>query len=706
MKGTISINSFIAAALLTFSVGDLAAASLGTAFTYQGRLAEGTNGANGNYDLIFGLYESDTSVNSLTSPLTNRLVVVRNGLFMTTLDFGAGMLNSTNAWLEISVRTNGSGAFTTLAPRQNLTPVPSSVRAAYADALSGVLPTLGLAGTYSNFLTFNNPANNFTGNGSGLTAVNANTLGGMASDNFWQLGGNAGSVAGVNFVGTADDRPLEFKVNGQRALRLEPNPSGAPNVIAGAADNYVTSGSYAPQGSGGLTIGGGTSNRISSVWDTCLLNTIGGGGTNIIHQGNAGPYAHTIGGGMRNTIRADYACAIGGGADNSIGFDNFGATIGGGLSNAIDGNGATIAGGSDNVIRDWLPGEGYGAIGGGSGNSIGYASLYGWIGGGSNSTILGLSKYTSIGGGASNTNGGWYATLSGGRENLLDADYGVIGGGYLNFIQDNGFSAVAGGFSNSVSGLSGYAMIGGGSGNSISNALYATVSGGLSNSVYGDFSTIPGGQNNFATKYAFAAGYRAKAIHQGAFVWASGNTRDYPSDTDNSFNIYAAGGVQIEYGGQDPDGTGLKWLVLASRTPGRVINVSNGAYLSEGGSWVDVCDRNAKKDFEAVNGREVLERVAKLPLSTWSYRSGTEPARHLGPVAQDFHAAFGLGADDKHIAALDSSGVALAAIQGLNQKLEETVKAQDNEIKELKQTVDELRMQVNALVQKSHEGDQ
>lgn len=67
-------------------------------------------------------------------------------------------------------------------------------------------------------------------------------------------------------------------------------------------------------------------------------------------------------------------------------------------------------------------------------------------------------------------------------------------------------------------------------------------------------------------------------------------------------------------------------------------------------------------------------KVAQLPIQTWAYKSDPH-TKHLGPVAQDFHAAFGLGTDDKHIATVDADGVAVAAIQGLNQKLEEEIRA-------------------------------
>jgi hypothetical protein len=103
-----------------------------------------------------------------------------------------------------------------------------------------------------------------------------------------------------------------------------------------------------------------------------------------------------------------------------------------------------------------------------------------------------------------------------------------------------------------------------------------------------------------------------------------------------------------------------------------LIDVTGGAYCN-GTSWVNNSDRNTKEAFTAINPRTVLEKVTALPITEWEYKAEADGSKHLGPMAQDFHAAFGLnGADDKHIATVDESGVALAAIQGLNQKLEET----------------------------------
>ena len=107
-------------------------------------------------------------------------------------------------------------------------------------------------------------------------------------------------------------------------------------------------------------------------------------------------------------------------------------------------------------------------------------------------------------------------------------------------------------------------------------------------------------------------------------------------------------------------------------------------------------DRNLKAGFEPVNTSEVLDKVAALPLTTWNYKTD-ESTRHLGPMAQNFHAALGLGTDDKHITTVDAERVAPAAVQGLNEKLkrrtaaqEQVLKVQEAEIQELKSAVAEL----------------
>src|ERR1035437_5440178 len=120
-------NSFIGwAALLLLSTLNfqLSTYGQGTAFTYQGRLTDGTNAANGRYDLTFSLFSVSSGPGQVGSIYITSASPVSNGLFTVTLDFGAGVFTGPARWLEISVRTNGGGAYTTLSPRQAITATP------------------------------------------------------------------------------------------------------------------------------------------------------------------------------------------------------------------------------------------------------------------------------------------------------------------------------------------------------------------------------------------------------------------------------------------------------------------------------------------------------------------------------------------------------------------------------------------------------
>jgi hypothetical protein len=79
-----------------------------------------------------------------------------------------------------------------------------------------------------------------------------------------------------------------------------------------------------------------------------------------------------------------------------------------------------------------------------------------------------------------------------------------------------------------------------------------------------------------------------------------------------------------------------------------------------------VSDRNQKKNIEPADPAAILDKVSRLPISIWTYRSEPTDVRHLGPMAQDFRASFGLGDDDRTYFAVDAQGVALAAIQALD----------------------------------------
>ena len=529
------IKSTFTCLALVFFAGANWAAAQGTAFTYQGRLNSGGSPANGSYDFQFILFNAAQSGLQVGSILTKSAVPVNNGLFSATLDFGPGVFTGTNLWLDLSVRTNGNGAFAELLPRQALLPVPYAIMANSASNLLGRLPAAQLSGTIANGALPGSPnlsgtvtASAFAGNGAGLTTLNASQLASgavpmAALTNAWRIAGNTGtSPTNGNFLGTADNNPLEIHVYGFRALRLEP-AGGVPNVIGGAPQNAVAT------GVAGSVIGGG---QLNQIYSGASFSSIVGGYENVI-QTNADFSA--IGGGWVNGINNNSMYAvIAGGAQNSI-LDYSGySVIGGGQQNQIASNAdfSAIVGGALNVINP------------GAHNSF--------LGGGENNTIQQNSHDSTIAGGQYNqvSSNATYSTVAGGNYNEIQAGsaWSAIGGGYDNWISNSTYAVIAGGQINLSDGP--YSFIGGGSLNKIqSGASYAAIGGGNYNTIQtgGSYGTIPGGLQNMAAASAFAAGSWALATNQGSFVWADASRPGYAfnSTANNQFIIRAANGVGI-----------------------------------------------------------------------------------------------------------------------------------------------------------------
>ncbi len=127
-----------------------------------------------------------------------------------------------------------------------------------------------------------------------------------------------------------------------------------------------------------------------------------------------------------------------------------------------------------------------------------------------------------------------------------------------------------------------------------------------------------------------------------------------------------------------------------SGTSGNQFFLDTSGNLTISGALTEYSDRNGKENFRTVDPQDVLEKVANIPISEWNYKADNDTLRHLGPMAQDFHAAFGLGQDNRHIATLDTSGVALAAIQGLyqqNVELKAELEALKRELAEIREFV-------------------
>jgi hypothetical protein len=292
---------------------------------------------------------------------------------------------------------------------------------------------------------------------------------------------------------------------------------------------------------------------------------------------------------------------------------------------STNGNGAFVGGGTYNVA-----GGGVSFVGAGTGNQA--CDGFSGIVAGEDNAVSG-------------TTGPFNSFIGGGEENIVtgsDLDSAIVAGNTNTVSNDE--SAIVGGHLNTVS--SEYGFIGGGNTNTVSGSA-AVIAGGQGSYAEGEYATVPGGyDNNAAGELSFAAGFKSYAHYAGSFVWSD----------------YASGATLLE-------STGVNQF-LARATGGFTLwtNAANtvGAKLAPGsGTWASASDRNLKTDVARIDDAAVLDKVVSLPISRWSYKS-ERGVRHVGPMAQDFYAAFGVGEDDKHITSIDEDGVALAAIKALH----------------------------------------
>ncbi len=322
-------------------------------------------------------------------------------------------------------------------------------------------------------------------------------------------------------------------------------------------------------------------------------------------------------------------------------------------------------------------------VGSGNRNLI-YNSSYAWIGGGFTNVIVNGANFSTIGGGYSNAvrSAAVFATVGGGSYNVIgtNATNAAIAAGLSNVANGrsafvgSGMRNVANGFSSAVvSGINNQA-----GGLDIENSeSFGFVGAGRGNVASGLAAVVPGGSDNVASETdSFAAGSEAKATNSRSFVWGSDAGFPTTSTNANSFTARAAGGV--------------RFITTATNLVGAIL--ASGAT-----SWAVLSDSNAKTDVEPINAREVLKKVAALPVTSWHYKHDLN-RRYIGPMAQDFHAAFGLGGDDdKTITTLDTDGVTLAAIQGLVEELKERDARSAHELKLRDAEIADLKAQMQAI---------
>ena len=357
-------------------------------------------------------------------------------------------------------------------------------------------------------------------------------------------------------------------------------------------------------------------------------------GTTSGAQGSAARSVHS---GVRRTLSVPTCSGTG-----------VGAFLGGAGGNGGQGDNPNVAAGQFSVVGGGSGNQGcdsWSSIAGGYDNAVSGSGEDGFIGAGEYNVVTGSENDSDsvVVGGSGNQVSNSDSAIVGGQSNTVSIDNGFLGGGINNIVSGE-YGAIAGGLHNTVSGEGAYIAAGGYNTASGEGAL---VDGGFNSTANGNFATIPGGYANSAGgTYSFAAGARASAAQTGTFVWSDGSDGDtiLTSERAYQFVARASGGVTF-------------WTNAASTV---------GAALAPGsGTWASASDRNLKTDVAQLDDAAVLAKVAALPIERWSYKS-ERGVRHVGPMAQDFYAAFGVGEDDKHITSIDEDGVALAAIKALH----------------------------------------
>jgi hypothetical protein len=584
-------------------LGSGLAAPLGTTFTYQGRLNDGANPATGRFDFRFTLHDSLSGPTQIGATLTNTATVT-DGVFTTTLDFGSGAFAGEGRWLELGVRTNGNtGAFAPLTPRQPLTAAPYALYALTpagppgamgptgpigpqgltgptgAQGPAGPTGTTGATGPTGpqgpRGLTWRgvwHSASNYLAddavqsNGSAWLARRANANVAPVEGADWNLLAQKGDTGATGATGS----------QGPIGLTGPAGPIG-PQGPTGSTGSTGSTGATGPQGATGATGPQGPAgvSPFSLVGTNAFFITgfVGVGTTNPVTEldvngtitadgfvGNASGLTTLPAAQLSGAVPAASFAGTYGNAVTLNNAANQFAGNGAGLSSL---NASQLANGTvpdarlaGNVARTnqvWLLGGNTGTTGGT--HFVGTTDNRPLELRVNNTPALRLEPgangdLPNLVGGTNNSSAGWESVILAGRWNTIQTNVfsALIGGGWYNSIQSNAiYSGIGPGYNNSIQTNAQGSVIGGGMHNAIKpDAQLAVIGGGYSNTNGGSYAVVPGGYYNTALgTNSLAAGRRAKANHNGAFVWADYQNADFASTASNQFLIRATNGVGI-----------------------------------------------------------------------------------------------------------------------------------------------------------------
>jgi hypothetical protein len=749
------------------------AASIDSAFTYQGYLSVDGTPADGPYDIRSILYNAEVGGSQIGNILTNQNVSVHHGLVHTTLDFGPDLFDGQPLWLELALRPGDTSTpFVPLSPRQPLRPAPYASHAVTAQTAfsaatatsatsADLVPWSGILNLPPDFADgIDRDTTYEAGDGLELTdttfaladqGVTTTKLADQSVTPAKLNSSNASTNQALLFNGTSvvwtnlswnslADIPPDFADGVDRdttyeagdGLELADQTFQVRFDGSGSASTAARSDHSHPPGDA-ATLAGLEPDAFAPAIHPHTFDQI----TGTLAENQLPPNLPSLDAdqsftGINEfagiTLLTNQANLVHGsftgdatGLFNLPGHELIPGSVG---SQAIASQSvtrelvapATLApenldvpafnttfwstrGNSDTTINTHFLGttdlqplelranatralrlipnstNSVNLIAGSSANDIDEFTVGATIAGGGATSHLGFPHANLV--------YGDFSTIGGGSRNLVDitADWSTIAGGLHHTIELNAqWSTISGGLHHSIGIDADFATISGGKNNHIEpNTESATISGGSLNTITTNahFAAIPGGHANLAAgRFSLAAGHHAHALHDGAFVWADSLPQPVASSHTNQVTLRATGGVRLF---TDPD-------------------LNSGVELEPGsGSWLTLSDRDAKANFQPANPRVILDQLDQLPILYWNYHAQDPSTRHLGPVAQDFHAAFQLGSNPRRIATVDVDGVALAAIQGLNQKLEQELETRDRELLQLRSALATLTAQVEAL---------
>jgi hypothetical protein len=222
----------------------------------------------------------------------------------------------------------------------------------------------------------------------------------------------------------------------------------------------------------------------------------------------------------------------------------------------------------------------------------------------------------------------------------------------------------------------------------------STTASGLHSIALGTNTTASGSNSTAMGTLTTASGTNTIAVGTLASTNGQSGTFAYGDGSSGSTYLFATAPNSFVVRAQ------RVWFGTAGNqvaTAGRYIETSTGAYLTTGGAWTNASDVNRKENFRPEDAEGALMKVSALPIGSWNYRDEATSVRHLGPTAQDFHAAFGLGDSDRSIATVDVDGVALLAIQALERRTREIAELREantllrDELEQLRREVATLR---------------